>query len=252
VQSAGYRPFEGKRRVFILDAADKLSSEVQNALLKTLEEPPPSSVFVLVTARPDSLLPTVRSRCPTLRFGRLPLADVERLLRDRQGLDAPRAHAVALAAEGSLARAIVESSEEGEATRLLVQQVLHHVQSARTPADRLQAASQLLAPAETRPKARARASGIGGTVGARLATDRDLLGMRLNALAGTLRDIAASATGAGEDRVTSEVAPALQSWGSHAGVKRVLAAFEAVGKAQEALDRNVGPKVIVDWLAFQL
>jgi DNA polymerase-3 subunit delta' len=252
VQSAGYRPFEGKRRVFILDAADKLSSEIQNALLKTLEEPPPSSVFVLVTARPDALLPTVRSRCPTLRFGRLPIPDVERLLQTQQGLDAARAHAIALAAEGSLARAIVEASDEGEATRLLVQQVLHHLQGARTPADRLQAASQLLTPAETRPKARARASGVGGAVGVRLATDRDLLGLRLNALAGTLRDIAAAAIGAGEDRMTNEVPPVLKMWGERAGATRLLAAFEAVGKAQAALDRNVGPKVIVDWLAFQL
>src|SRR5262249_4025548 len=53
IETAGYRPFEGKRRVFILDTADRLSNEIQNALLKTLEEPPPSSSFVLVTSRPD-------------------------------------------------------------------------------------------------------------------------------------------------------------------------------------------------------
>ena len=45
--------------------------EAQNALLKTLEEPPPASVFVLITSRPDVLLPTVRSRCQRLRFGPL-------------------------------------------------------------------------------------------------------------------------------------------------------------------------------------
>lgn len=49
IESAGYRPFEGKHRVFILDDADRLSIQIQNALLKTLEEPPPSSSFVLVT-----------------------------------------------------------------------------------------------------------------------------------------------------------------------------------------------------------
>ena len=45
--------------------------EAQDALLKTLEEPPPASVFVLITDRPDVLLPTVRSRCQRLRFGPL-------------------------------------------------------------------------------------------------------------------------------------------------------------------------------------
>ena len=71
VERTAYRPFEGRRRVVIVDEADAMLSEAQNALLKTLEEPPSASMFVLVTSRPDELLPTVRSRCQRLRFGRL-------------------------------------------------------------------------------------------------------------------------------------------------------------------------------------
>ena len=67
-RSRGYRPFEGRRRVVIIDEADALVPQAQNALLKTLEEPPSVVDFILVTSRPDSLLPTVRSRCPRLRF----------------------------------------------------------------------------------------------------------------------------------------------------------------------------------------
>ena len=52
----------------IVDEADMMAAPAQSALLKTLEEPPSSSVFVLVTSRPDMLLPTVQSRCPRLRF----------------------------------------------------------------------------------------------------------------------------------------------------------------------------------------
>ena len=59
VDRSSYRPFEGRRRVVIVDDAPALVTAAQNALLKTLEEPPPSSVFILVTARPDALLPTV-------------------------------------------------------------------------------------------------------------------------------------------------------------------------------------------------
>ena len=66
IDRAAYRPFEGRRRVVIIDEADALVAAAQNALLKTLEEPPPSSVFMLITSRPDMLLPTVRSRCPRL------------------------------------------------------------------------------------------------------------------------------------------------------------------------------------------
>src|SRR5207253_11036401 len=70
IERAAYRPFEGRCRVVIIDGADALVAAAQNALLKTLEEPPPSSVFILVTAHPDALLPTVQSRCQRLRFGR--------------------------------------------------------------------------------------------------------------------------------------------------------------------------------------
>ncbi len=69
VDRAGYRPFEGKRRVVIVDEAEALMAAAQNALLKTLEEPPASSIFILMTAMPDRLLPTVRSRCIRLTFG---------------------------------------------------------------------------------------------------------------------------------------------------------------------------------------
>ena len=68
IDRAAFRPFEGRRRVVIVDEADMMAAPAQSALLKTLEEPPPSSVFVLVTSRPDMLLPTVQSRCPRLRF----------------------------------------------------------------------------------------------------------------------------------------------------------------------------------------
>ena len=68
VDRAAYRPFEGRLRVVIVDEADALQIAAQNALLKTLEEPPSASMFILVTARPDVLLPTVRSRCIRLWF----------------------------------------------------------------------------------------------------------------------------------------------------------------------------------------
>jgi len=68
IDRVGFRPFEGRRRAVIIDEADTMLAPAQSALLKVLEEPPPSSVFILVTARPDMLLPTVHSRCPRLRF----------------------------------------------------------------------------------------------------------------------------------------------------------------------------------------
>ena len=100
IERAAYRPFEGRRRVVIVDDADTVSPEAQNALLKTLEEPPAASTFVLVTSRPDMLLPTVRSRCQQLRFGRLSPSDVASVLmrEQRGGGDAQRAGRCRMAA----------------------------------------------------------------------------------------------------------------------------------------------------------
>src|SRR6266446_5695569 len=103
---AAYRPFEGRRRAVIIDDADALVPAAQNALLKTLEEPPPSSVFILVTARPDSLLPTVRSRCSQIRFARLTSADVAEVLERNHKYPKREALAVAAAADGSVGRAL--------------------------------------------------------------------------------------------------------------------------------------------------
>src|SRR5512136_168368 len=75
------RRFEGRRRVVVVDPADAMNPQAQNAILKTLEEPPPDTTLVLVASGADALLPTVRSRCLRLAFSPLPEAMlVERLV----------------------------------------------------------------------------------------------------------------------------------------------------------------------------
>jgi DNA polymerase-3 subunit delta' len=79
-------PMLGQRRVVVVDAADDMNRNTANALLKSLEEPSGDTVFLLVSHSPGRLLPTIRSRCRTLRFSRLPDADVRRVLA---GADLP-------------------------------------------------------------------------------------------------------------------------------------------------------------------
>ncbi len=68
ITQTAYRPFEGRRRVVLIDEADRLTFDAQDALLQSLEEPPASSVFILWSAWPDVLAPTIRSRVCRLQF----------------------------------------------------------------------------------------------------------------------------------------------------------------------------------------
>lgn len=91
-QEAQYRPFEGKCRCFIIDPADLMTVEAANCILKTLEEPAETTHLSLVTAFPDQVLPTIRSRCLQLNFQPIPRAELERFLADRS-LDYPELRA---------------------------------------------------------------------------------------------------------------------------------------------------------------
>ena len=105
IEAVVYRPHEGERRVIVIDDAHTLNPASQNALLKTLEEPPPSSHLILVTPAFRSLLPTVRSRCQALRFRPLAASVVRRQLKSH-GLDSGEVNLRAALAPGSLGDAI--------------------------------------------------------------------------------------------------------------------------------------------------
>ena len=105
-KEAHFRPYEGEARVFIVNDAEKLNDEASNALLKTLEEPAPTTFLILVTARPAVLLPTIRSRCQTIRFAPVSTMSIETLLRTERGLSSEDADLVARLTNGSVARAL--------------------------------------------------------------------------------------------------------------------------------------------------
>jgi DNA polymerase-3 subunit delta' len=81
ISQTAYRPFEGGRRAFVIEAAESLADESQNALLKTLEEPPEFTHLVLVSSEPGALLETVVSRCRPVQFMPLPVEVIEEQLR---------------------------------------------------------------------------------------------------------------------------------------------------------------------------
>jgi DNA polymerase-3 subunit delta' len=110
-RAAALKPFEGRCRVVIIDPADEMNASAQNAFLKTLEEPPPQVVFVLVTADETRLLETIRSRCRRLEL-RLPsLGEVEAALGER-GVEGERARLLARLSRGRIGRALELAADE--------------------------------------------------------------------------------------------------------------------------------------------
>ncbi len=74
------KPFEGSKKVVIIDDADAMNINAANAFLKTLEEPPPGSIIVLITSTPDGLPDTIRSRCTNVRFYPLPVEEFKKIV----------------------------------------------------------------------------------------------------------------------------------------------------------------------------
>ena len=237
IEQAGYRPFEGRRRVMIIDQADRLLPPAQNALLKVLEEPPASCQFLLVTARPDMLLDTVRSRCPRLRFGQLAPDDLERVLATVSGWDEEAARASAALAGGSVGRALAAASGEHVAAREAAVGLLQSAAAARNPRARLEAAKALASRSAGRRTP---------------AADRDALRLRLEALASLLRDLELVASRAGAPLANADLGDGLGRLADAYRDGRGLRAFRAVDEAAAAVARNASPKVVADWLACRL
>ncbi|MBI2828775.1 MAG: DNA polymerase III subunit delta' [Acidobacteria bacterium] len=235
IDRANYRPFEGRRRVVIVDEADTMAPAAQNALLKTLEEPPSASVFMLVSSMPDALLPTVRSRCPRLRFGALLAADVAGVLMRDHGYTEAEARAAAADADGSIGCALAVRNVDLVGARDAAQRLLEHAARVSNPVHRLELARNLTGKKSA------------------TAAERDQLAVCLRALASLLRDLGVLAVRADTSSLANadlqaDLGPLSDAFDS----ERSTRAFTAVDRALGALERNVGPKVVADWLVLQL
>jgi DNA polymerase-3 subunit delta' len=233
IDRANYRPFEGRRRVTIIEEADALVPAAQNALLKTLEEPLPASVFVLVTSRPDTLLPTVRSRCAHLRFGRLQVAEVASVLEGSQRYSRTDALTAAAASDGSVRRALDLEADAFTEARSDAEGLLQS--AGRDPRTRLDHAKHLL------------------KGGGSAASEREHLGARLIAMTALVRDAGLLASGGDASLLANlDRRQVVDSMARTLGVDRIGKIFAAITRAEDALERNVSPKVVADWLAVQL
>lgn len=182
---AAFAPHEGRAKVFIIRRAEELSVSAANALLKTLEEPGAKTHFILLSAQPEALLPTILSRTLKVRFAPLPDELVCELL-EAQGIEKKRAKEVARLAGGSVETgALLADPEESEAREKFVERALAAISAA--PLD------GVLALAEDAKK------------------EKDTLPARIAALASTLAERAGAAA-----REGSPEAETLANRGRHA------------------------------------
>ena len=233
----GYRPFEARWRVIIVDDAEALVDAAQNALLKTLEEPPSSTVFVLVTSRADDLLPTVRSRCPQIRFGPLAVPEIARILERTHGVAAAQARALAAVSGGSVGAAL----EKGAAS----------LANARAAAERL--LGQLARPADVHARLGATREIVGKTPKGYGASERESLAVHLRAVHVLLRDIGVLAARAEGPAVANvDLKGALARLAPAFDGPRLVGAFGAIDQALAALEANASPKIVADWVVLHI
>ncbi|MCA1817927.1 MAG: DNA polymerase III subunit delta' [Acidobacteria bacterium] len=147
-RESNFRPREGRARVFIIDPAERMNANAANALLKTLEDFAPTSHLILVTSRPASLLPTIRSRCQTVRFSPLAAEEIEKYLvatKRRAGEDA---RLVARLARGRLGEALELELDAYRERRALMFGVLEALAASPSDTARLLRATEELTDAK--------------------------------------------------------------------------------------------------------
>lgn len=221
---AAFGPRLGPRRVFVIDPADAMNAASQNALLKTLEEPPGSAVLILVASRPHLLLPTVRSRSFRLGFSAVPTGELAGWLESR-GHDPAEARARAALAEGRPGRALELDVERLREHRDRVLSALEGLSEHRWSVGSV-------------PKIAKPLSG----------SDRELLDS-LDLVEGLLRDAARCALGVADERlVHGDVAERLGRLGRRLGSRRAAGLVRAAERMRGDLRFNVNRTLIAEAL----
>jgi len=268
IRAAAYRPFEGGKRVFVIEAAEAMRDESQNALLKTLEEPPEFVHLILLSSDGEGLLETVASRCQTIEFAPLPAEVLEEELAGEQ-LDASPDEIAAAArlAAGDLERARLLLSDRGrelraEAERCVGAAVAGECAGAPWKAllDRAQAvgadveaATREALEEEAKAGIKRSAKEIGD--GAKRAGRRrrtEILGLGFELCAAWLRDLAAVASGAEEVAFNRDRLEQLRAQAAEVDATAARQGAELVQETRRGLELNVSEELALEALFFRL
>lgn len=224
-------PFEGRYRVQIIEPASALNEIAQNALLKTLEEPPAQVVIILVTDSDEPLLETIRSRVRRVPFGGMPRDAIERALRTRWDVEPGQAAALARLSGGRIGWAVLANHDE----KMNERQQQELAMAAELASGRL--ADRLAWAADT---------------GSRWSKDRARVRATLDAWEHWWRDILLIAAGRGDDVVHREQLDTLHALAAQCDVASGVRALRAIGEARQQLEENGSPGLVLEVMVMAL
>jgi DNA polymerase-3 subunit delta' len=279
VMTAQRAPATGRHRVIIVEDADRMTAGTFNVLLKSIEEPPPSTVWMLCAPSAEDLAPTIRSRCRLVTLS-VPGSDVVAdLLRRRDGVEEQLALRAARAAQGHIGLALRYATQEGalaareESARTLL--------GLRSAGQAVLAAQALVERATAEAKEHAdqvaleekerflRSAGIDdGKVPPSLRSQvrqleedakrrqtrlvRDVLDRYLLDAHSVLRDVMSRQLGTGAELVNIDVAEEIEQAAAHGSGRSTLALLEAVQEARQRIAGNVPPLLAVEALLARI
>ena len=265
IRASAYRPFEGGSRVFVVESAEAMRDESQNALLKTLEEPPEFVHLILLSAEPAALLETVTSRCQSVEFAPLPAEAVEAELSGEG--DSDEVAAAARLAAGDLDRARALLADAGRELRAEAERCAEAAiagESASAPWRRLlKTAEEAGGGVEEATRAALEEEKTAGVKrSAREIADEakragrrrrtEVLDLGLALLATWFRDLAATAAGAEDVVYNRDRLDRLAEQAEGLEPSRARQAAEIVQDTRRRLDLNVSEELALEALLYEL
>ena len=269
LEDVALAPIRAPRKVYIVDRAEQLRANSANALLKTLEEPPENTTFILLGTSTDVMLPTIVSRCQCVPFRMLSTDESTDAVARATGLPEPRCRmAVAVAGSPARAAAFLKSAERQEARR----QMLRAVDSL----PRADEADILLAAKDLMVAIHAPLADVKSTQQAVLEQNADYLSRGalkqleernkrelsarersgiMEALASVrtlLRDVLMFLEGAPDGIVNDDVRDIVERLAASTTTAGAIAALEAVGRAEKRIARNITPQLTVEVMLFDI
>ncbi len=242
IAPAGQGASRGRGKVFVVRQAELMSVAAQNALLKTLEEPPAGVTIILLVERLERLLPTTQSRCALVRLGPLPYAFVHDKLLEA-GIDEPQATFWARFGDGSLGTALQQAEGDLYSIKCELLESLAHLPAG---GDGDLAETLVKQTDDLATQAVAQAKKLDGASLAKTLASRQAAGTMLQLIASIYRDAITAAAGADRPRIHADQPHAIEAIAQRFSLTQLADILDQLSRLEQMLWQNVNPKLVWD------